>query len=321
VIDFRYHLVSIVSIFLALAVGIVLGAGPLQGELGDTLTNEVAGLREDKAQLNAQLSDATAEIDAREDYIGETNPAVLADTMNGQRVAVVVLPGADTALVESTATTLAASGAAVVSTTTVAQNWVSTDEAVVAARDAAVRDAAAGAGIDVSETGSVSARDVLLAILLSTSARTPPNTVDAQQARAALATLAAADLIEVAGEDVQIADLVVVIAGSISEGDPAAQQAAADRWVDLVIALDSRSAGVVAAGATTTATGEEALDVVASIRNDATATEVVSTVDNGGSALGQASIVHALAEQRAGEVGQYGFADGADAPFAPVPAS
>ena len=65
-IDFRYHLVCIVSIFLALAVGIVLGAGPLQGELGDTLTNEVAGLRQDKAQLNAQLSDATAEIDARE---------------------------------------------------------------------------------------------------------------------------------------------------------------------------------------------------------------------------------------------------------------
>jgi hypothetical protein len=318
VIDFRYHLVSIVSIFLALAVGIVLGAGPLQGELGDTLTNEVAGLREDKAQLNAQLSDATAEIDAREDYIGETNPAILADSLDGQRVAVVVLPGTDTALVESTATSLASSGAAVVSTTTIAQNWVSTDEAVVTARDAAVRDAAAGAGIDVSDTGSVSARDVLLAALLSTSARTLPNTIDAQQARAALATLASADLIDVAGEDVQIADLVVVVAETITEGNPAAQQAAADRWVDLVIALDARSAGLVTAGATTTAT--DAIDVVASIRNDATATEGVSTVDNGGSTLGQASIVHALVEQRAGEVGQYGFAEGADAPFAPVPA-
>jgi hypothetical protein len=36
VIDFRYHIVSIVSIFLALAVGIVLGAGPLQGRLGSS---------------------------------------------------------------------------------------------------------------------------------------------------------------------------------------------------------------------------------------------------------------------------------------------
>ena len=40
-IDFRYHLVSIVSIFLALAVGIVLGAGPLKEDLGNTLTREV----------------------------------------------------------------------------------------------------------------------------------------------------------------------------------------------------------------------------------------------------------------------------------------
>ena len=43
-IDFRYHLVSIASVFLALAVGIVLGAGPLKGTLGDTLASEVAQL-------------------------------------------------------------------------------------------------------------------------------------------------------------------------------------------------------------------------------------------------------------------------------------
>ncbi len=61
-IDFRYHLVSIVSIFLALAVGIVLGAGPLKGELGDTLNKEVAGLRQDKADLNQQLQEANAGI-------------------------------------------------------------------------------------------------------------------------------------------------------------------------------------------------------------------------------------------------------------------
>ena len=59
-IDFRYHVVSIVSIFLALAVGIVLGAGPLQGRLGDTLSKEVSGLRKDKTNLNNQLRDVTA---------------------------------------------------------------------------------------------------------------------------------------------------------------------------------------------------------------------------------------------------------------------
>jgi hypothetical protein len=36
--------------------------------------------------------------------------------------------------------------------------------------------------------------------------------------------------------------------------------------------------------------------------------------------MGQASVVHALVEQLAGDVGQYGLAPGADAPYAPIPA-
>ena len=44
-IDFRYHLVSLISVFLALAVGIALGAGPLKETIGDTLTGQVEVLR------------------------------------------------------------------------------------------------------------------------------------------------------------------------------------------------------------------------------------------------------------------------------------
>ena len=36
-IDFRYHLVSIVAVFLALAIGIVLGSTELQGHTLDAL--------------------------------------------------------------------------------------------------------------------------------------------------------------------------------------------------------------------------------------------------------------------------------------------
>ena len=128
-IDFRYHIVSIVSIFLALAVGIVLGAGPLKGELGDTLNKEVAGLRQDKADLNSQLGEARAASEARDAYIAETNPIVLAGVLQDRRVALVVLPGSDAAVAESTAATLRSSGAAVVSTTSVADDWVTADEA------------------------------------------------------------------------------------------------------------------------------------------------------------------------------------------------
>lgn len=317
-IDFRYHIVSIVSIFMALAVGIVLGAGPLQGEIGDTLNKEVAGLRQDKADLNSQVEEANAGIEARDDYIGETNPFVLADALQGRRVAVVVLPGSDAGVVESTAATLRSAGAAVVSTTSVADTWVSTDAATTAARDTAVTEAASAAGVDVNDIGAVSTRDILLAALLTTPVRDDADAVAPATAQAALDTLSAADLVEIDTEGFALADLVVVVSGVSSQGDLEAQRLAAERWVDLTIALDARSAGTIVAGESTTA--GDGVFVLDSVRNDKTAVEGVSTVDNAGGPLGQASVVHSLVEQTAGEVGQYGLADGADAPYAPLPA-
>ncbi|MFQ6173234.1 copper transporter [Oryzobacter sp. R7] len=318
-IDFRYHLVSIVSIFLALAVGIVLGAGPLQGEIGDTLSREVAGLREDKAQLNTQLQQSTAARDGLDDYIGETNPEVLSDVLVDRRVALVVLPGSDASVAESSAASLRAAGATVASTTSVTDAWVTTDEATAASRDAAVGEAARATGVDISESGAVSPRDVLLAALLSASPQPGVEPVPAATAVQGLAALVDADLVEVDTEGFQTADLVVVVSGVVGSGEPDARATAAERWVDLAIALDDRSSGALVAAETTTAAA--GTSVLVAVRNDATATRGVSTVDNAGTALGQASVVHGLVQQSAGDVGQFGFAGGADAPYAPLPAS
>ncbi|HYN66109.1 MAG TPA: copper transporter [Ornithinibacter sp.] len=316
-IDFRYHIVSIVSIFLALAVGIVLGAGPLKGELGDTLNKEVAGLRQDKAELNSQLEEARTASEARESYIAETNPTMLAGVLQDRRVALVVLPGSDAAVAEATAATLRSSGAAVVSTTSVADDWVTADEATAATRDAAVGQAAREAGVDVSDSGAVAPRDVLLASLLTVPATDPSAALAPATAQRALDTLAAADLVEIDTEGFELAELVVVVSGATTQGDGESRTVAAERWVDLVIAFDTRSSGALVAAETTTA--GDGVSVIETVRNDATATEGVSTVDNAGGALGQASVVHALDEQAAGEVGQYGLAAGADAPYAPLP--
>ena len=318
-IDFRYHLVSIVSIFLALAVGIVLGAGPLKGELGDTLNKEVAGLRQDKADRNKQLDQARAGAEARDAYIAETNPILLAGVLQDRRVALVVLPGSDAAVSEQTAATLRSSGAAVVSTTSVSEDWVTSDDASAAARDAAVSAAAAQAGVGVADSGSLAPRDVLLASLLTVPAKDPSQALAPATAQKGLDALASADLIKIDTEGFELADLVVVVSGVTTQGDADARQQAAERWVDLIIALDARASGtLVAAEVTTTGNG---VSVLESVRNDATATKGVSTVDNAGGAMGQASVVHALREQAAGDVGQYGLAPGADAPYAPIPAT
>jgi len=220
---------------------------------------------------------------------------------------------------EATAATLRSSGAAVVSTTSVSEDWVTSDDATAATRDAAVSESAAQAGVDLSDSGSLAPRDVLLATLLTVPAKDPAQALPPATAQRALDALASADLIKIDTEGFELADLVVVVSGVTTRGDADARQQEAERWVDLVIALDTRCSGTLVAAEATTA--GDGVSVIETVRNDATATKGVSTVDNAGGAMGQASVVHGLRQQAAGDVGQYGLAPGADAPYAPIPPS
>ena len=99
-IDFRYHLVSIVSIFLALAVGIVLGAGPLQQQIGQTLTNQVSQLRKDKAELRSQLDTQAHELEAADQFAEAVTPELVGSRLGGRSVVLVMLPGADSSVAD-----------------------------------------------------------------------------------------------------------------------------------------------------------------------------------------------------------------------------
>ena len=66
-IDFRYHLVSLIAVFLAIALGIVIGTTQLNGKVLDDLRGQVSSLEQDKRgledntqQLQAQQDDANA---------------------------------------------------------------------------------------------------------------------------------------------------------------------------------------------------------------------------------------------------------------------
>lgn len=91
-IDFRYHLVSIISVFLALAVGIVLGAGPLKQPIGDSLQSQVDSLRADRDDLRDKLDSANGSIDKLNTYITESAPALLTETLKGTKVTLVSTP-------------------------------------------------------------------------------------------------------------------------------------------------------------------------------------------------------------------------------------
>ena len=306
-IDFRYHLVSIVSIFMALAVGIVLGAGPLKEDIGNTLTSEVKNLRADKAALRGELDVAEKGTQARDEFTAASNRSLLADRLKGTTVTVVVLPGADGNLVKTTQGTLAAAGATVGSTISVQDNWIDPDKA--AFRATLGQQLASQVGVPIDQSGG----DVVDAVLARSVLAKAGST--AAGAAAALEGLRTGDLIRYTPDKVTASSIAVVVAAPVTGSDATLREQRATSLSRLAGALDAAGAGAVLIAPSVAAGATNATSVVSTARADGDQSKLLSTVDNGELPMGQASLVFAILEQQAGKSGQYGLASDAAAAF------
>jgi outer membrane murein-binding lipoprotein Lpp len=307
VIDFRYHLVSIVSIFLALAVGIVLGAGPLKEDIGNTLTSEVKNLRADKAALRAELDAAEKGNQARDDFTAASNKTLLASRLSGTTVAVVVLPGADSGLVKSTTETLTYSGARIGSTVTVLDSWIDPDKATFRASLGQQLAGQVQVPVDQADDNVINA---VLARSVLTKAGAPPTGADA-----ALEGLRTGDLIRFTPNPVAPASVAVVIAGPVSGSNADLRDAQAKALANLAGELDAAGSGALLTAVSAKQGATNVTSVVSTVRSDGDLSKQVSTVDDGEIPMGQASVVFGLLEQQAGKAGHYGLAGDASASF------
>jgi hypothetical protein len=310
VIDFRYHLVSIVSIFLALAVGIVLGAGPLKEDIGNTLTSEVKNLRDDKTALRTELDTATRGNQARDDFSAASNRLLLSGRLSNTTVSVIVLPGAEGALVKSTTDTLTAAGARIGSTVTVLDAWADPDKATF--RATLGQQLAGQVQVPADQTGGGVVDAVLARAVLAHGSSSP---AASNGATAALQGLSTGDLLRYTPDHISPASLAVVVAGPVTGSDPAARDARARAFGALASTLDTAGSGAVLVGPTVPATAKDQGSVITAARADGDISKHLSTVDDGDIPMGQASVVLGLVEQLAGKAGQYGLAGDADASF------
>jgi outer membrane murein-binding lipoprotein Lpp len=307
VIDFRYHLVSIVSIFMALAVGIVLGAGPLKEDIGNTLTSEVKNLRADKASLRSDLDAAERGTKARDEFTTASNRSLLAERLKDTTVTLVVLPGADSNLVKATQGTLAAAGAVIGSTVSVQDNWIDPEKA--AFRATLGQQLASQVGVPIDQSGADVVNAVLARSVLAKAGST------AAGAAAALEGLRTGDLIRYTPDDVKVASVAVVVAGPVTGSDSGVREARASGLSRLAGALDAAGAGAVLIAQSESPGTTDATSVISTSREDGDQSKVLSTVDDGELPMGQASLVFGLLEQQAGKSGQYGLASDAAATF------
>lgn len=110
-VDFRYHLVSLIAVFMALGVGIILGAGPLQNSIGSVLTNQVDSLRESRNEAWAQAEEAERESQAYREGLESLTTDMITGSLDGQAIVIVALPGASDDAIAAHSENLMLSGA------------------------------------------------------------------------------------------------------------------------------------------------------------------------------------------------------------------
>src|SRR5256885_4936473 len=87
--DFRYHALSLVAVFLALGIGILLGS-----TIGDNLASQAnkdlsSSLRGDLLKARKDARDASANVSQRDRMIQAAFPRIVGSKLRGKRVAIV----------------------------------------------------------------------------------------------------------------------------------------------------------------------------------------------------------------------------------------
>ena len=112
-INFRYHIVSLMAVFIALSVGIAVGVS-LSPSVDQGLLQQAAQDRKQVADLRAELDRRKALDNYRNAYDEQVGQVVTAGVMNGQRVAMVAMPEAPTSVVRDISNAVIAAGGTVV---------------------------------------------------------------------------------------------------------------------------------------------------------------------------------------------------------------
>ncbi|MBF8192668.1 copper transporter, partial [Nonomuraea sp. K274] len=307
-IDFRYHLVSIVAIFLALAVGIVLGTTLLQDpaiDLAEKTTDDLFSANKD---LRAELDTLRGREAGNDLFITDATAEMVAGELTGQRVLLVETPGSSTAMREAGEQVLDQAGAEISGRVTLTEKFL--DPKGTGVLDGLVNQLKPANMIFPTTATSWDRAAALLAAALVTNDQTQagmpnPATTDV------VGAFEAGGLLSTEGEPVKRATLVVMFAPEKPyDGENA--EAMANALTSVATGLDMVGQGTVLAGAAPLASLPG--DAISVVRDDSEIARRVSTVDTADMPMGRVVTVYSLREQLSGRAGQYGIGTGAAAP-------
>ena len=313
-IDFRYHVVSIIAVFLALALGLFLGSTTLQDAVVHTLNSNVSRVTHENNALGKQVHDLQAQLSANRDFDKALLPFAVSGRLSGQLVSVISAPGTNDSVRKQVVAAIDAAGGTVSADVRLEDNIVAPQQdAFLSALTERVN--IPGHQVDPNADGAARAASQLAAVL---GVRPAAHALPATTVQTVLAAYSTGKLISVGTTPLtpRAGTLAVVLTGAAPPAGTDAALVKSERALilDLVRDLDEQALGAVVAmpSATTGSVGN-----VDTAPEAAGLTKKVSTVTGVETSAGQIATVFALAGQAEGSAGRFGL----NAQGSPLPAA
>jgi len=302
-ISLRNHVVSIAAVFLALAVGVVLGSTSLSNRVLGGLADDRANLSKQVADLQSKQTDLTGRLTDADRYALATGPLAVRGALDGKSVVLITTADAKSTDRDGVAGLLRAAGATVTGELQLTDAFTDPTKSDQL-RSLVTRLLPAGVQLPTAaDPGTLAGGLIGPLLLLDKTTGKPQASPD--EAAAALTGLASGGYVR-QGQGLHSAQLALVLTGGSVGGDAAADRAAV--IARFATQVQRSGGGTVLAGRTGSADNFGPLSVV---RADGA---VLSTVDDVDNPAGQVVTVLTMRDAAAGKVGGYGTAGNAQAP-------
>ena len=306
----RHHAISLAAVFLALAIGVVLGSGLLSAPL-------LSGLRAEKEDLHAQIDALHAQQNALNERLDTANgfdarmaPRIVRDELTGKSIVVFRTPDAHDDDVEAVSRTIGQAGGTVTGTVSLTTQFVegNSAEKLRAVVDSGIVPAGAQLSTNLIDQGAQAGDLLGITLLINSRNPDPPvppgPLVDDVQRATVLAALRDTGFLTHGEPHIGPANAAVVITGGALGDDAGNVGSSIARFAT---ALAPHGSATVLAGRDGCASG---IAAVAVARTDTAG--AVSTVDDVDVESGRITAVMALGDMiKGGHAGQYGVGQGA----------
>jgi hypothetical protein len=312
VINFRFHIVSLIAVFLALGLGILVGSTVVDQVIVDRLDKEIRTVSHDSNQLKADNGNLNDQVSKLNDFLRKSAAYAVENRLTAVPVAIVAEKGVDEGAVNSILASVRAAGASAPGVIWLTDKWQLDDP-----KDLQTLQSATRVSGTVAASRTAAMRDLAARLV------TPPAT-RVRRTRDVLEPLRTAGFVDLNDGKRATFDAfpahaarVLFLTGTDSH------LTATDTMVDLMQALIADDSPTVLGevydahgGVASTPKRGTTLEPV---RADAVMAKHVTTFDDGELPQGALTAVLTLQQSLDGPVGHYGYGEGATETLPPLP--